>query len=116
LLGVSGLGPSKALAMLSGSPVDAIRTYIWTENSAALAKVPGIGARTAARIILDLKGKIGPVSASEVPSVDVEILSWLVTLGFTAADAQAAVVSLPRDTNMPFEEKARKALELLRPE
>ncbi len=116
LLGVSGLGPSKALAMLSGSPVDAIRTYIWTENTAALAKVPGIGARTAARIILDLKGKIGPVSASEAPSVDVEILSWLTTLGFTAADAQAAVARLPRDASMPFEERARKALELLRRE
>ena len=117
LLGVSGLGPSKALAVLSGSPVDAIRSYIWTENTAALAKVPGIGARTAARIVLDLKGKIGPVSADGGgATVDAEILSWLTTLGFTAADAQSAVARLPRDPGISFEEKARKALELLRPE
>jgi holliday junction DNA helicase RuvA len=118
LLGVSGLGPAKALAVLSGSSVDAIRSYIWSENTAALSKVPGIGARTAARIILDLKGKIGPVSAAGggSASVDAEILSWLTTLGFSPADAQTAVARLPRDPSLSFEEKARKALELLRPE
>lgn len=117
LLSVSGLGPTKSLAIISGSPVDAIRTYIWTENTAALAKVPGVGARTAARIVLDLKSKIGPVSAtSGPPSVDSELLSWLTTLGFPPADAQRAVASLPRDAAMPFEEKARKALAILRPE
>ncbi len=119
LLGVSGLGPTKALAILSGSPVDAIRTYIWTENTAALAKVPGVGQRTAARIVLDLKGKIGPAAAAAdggAPSVDAELLSWLTTLGFPAADAQSAVARLPRDPALSFEEKARKALEILRPE
>ena len=117
LLSVSGLGPTKSLAIISGSPVDAIRTYIWTENTAALAKVPGVGARTAARIVLDLKSKIGPASAtSGPPSVDAELLSCLTTLGFPPADAQRAVASLPRDSSVPFEEKARKALEILRPE
>ena len=117
LLSVSGLGPTKSLAIISGSPVDAIRTYIWTENTAALAKVPGVGARTAARIVLDLKSKIGPVSAtSGPPSVDAELLSWLTTLGFPPADAQRAVATLPRDSSLSFEEKARKALDLLRPE
>ncbi|MGI8424755.1 MAG: Holliday junction branch migration protein RuvA [Chloroflexota bacterium] len=116
LLSVSGLGPTKSLAIISGSPVDAIRTYIWTENTVALSKVPGVGARTAARIILDLKSKIGPLSpTSTTPSVDAELLSWLTTLGFPAADAQRVVASLPRDPAMPFEEKARKALDLLRP-
>ena len=117
LLSVSGLGPTKSLAIISGSPVDAIRTYIWTENTAALAKVPGVGARTAARIVLDLKSKIGPVSATAgPPSVDAELLSWLTTLGFPPADAQRAVAQLPRDPAVSFEEKARQALEMLRPE
>jgi holliday junction DNA helicase RuvA len=117
LLSVSGLGPTKSLAIISGSPVDAIRTFIWTENTAALAKVPGVGARTAARIVLDLKSKIGPVSATGgPPSADAELLSWLTTLGFPPADAQRAVASLPRDASVSFEEKARKALDLLRPE
>jgi holliday junction DNA helicase RuvA len=117
LLSVSGLGPTKSLAIISGSPVDAIRTYIWTENTAALAKVPGVGARTAARIVLDLKSKIGPVSATAgAPSVDAELLSWLTTLGFPPADAQRAVAQLPRDPALSFEEKARQVLEILRPE
>jgi Holliday junction DNA helicase RuvA len=117
LLSVSGLGPTKSLAIISGSPVDAIRTYIWTENTAALAKVPGVGARTAARIVLDLKSKIGPVSTTAgPPSVDAELLSWLTTLGFPPADAQRAVAQLPRDAALSFEEKARQALEILRPE
>lgn len=116
LLGVSGLGPSKALAILSGSSVDSIRSYIWGENTAALARVPGIGQRTAARIILDLKDKIGPVSTTESGTDEGELLSWLTTLGFPAGAAQAAVAKLPKDSTLSFEEKARKALEILRPE
>lgn len=118
LLGVSGLGPTKALAVLSGSPVDTIRSYIWTENTAALSRVPGIGARTAARIVLDLKGKVTPSSGLSELTTDgeAELLSWLTTLGFGLAEAQAAVARLPRDASMPFEERARKALEILRPE
>jgi holliday junction DNA helicase RuvA len=115
LLGVSGLGPAKALAMLSGSSVEALRSYIWAENTAALARIPGIGQRTAARIVLDLKGKIGPVSA-EAGTDEGELLSWLTTLGFAANAAQAAVAKLPKDPALSFEDKARKALELLRPE
>ena len=115
LLGVSGLGPSKALAVLSGSSVDAVRSYIWTENTAALSKVPGIGARTAARIVLDLKGKVGPASESGAATDDAELLSWLTTLGFSPTEAHAAVAKLPRDAGLAFEDKARKALELLKP-
>ena len=115
LLGVSGLGPTKALGVLSGSSVEAVRSYIWTENAAALSRVPGIGARTAARIILDLKGKIGPAAESGAATDDAELLSWLTTLGFAPAEAHAALAKLPRDAALAFEEKARKALELLRP-
>ena len=115
LLGVSGLGPSKALAVLSGSSVDAVRSYIWTENTAALSKVPGIGPRTAARIVLDLKDKIGPAADGAAVSDDAELLSWLTTLGFSPAEAHAAVAKLPREAGLAFEDKARRALELLRP-
>ena len=116
LLGVSGLGPAKALGVLSGSSVDAVRSFIWAENTAALSKVPGIGARTAARIVLDLKDKIGPAAAEGAGATDdAELLSWLTSLGFSPAESHAAVAKLPRDAGLTFEDKARRALELLRP-
>jgi Holliday junction DNA helicase RuvA len=115
LLRVSGLGPAKALAMLSSASVDTIRAHIYGGNTAALAKLPGLGQRTAARIILDLKDKIGPAVAGG-SAEDGELLSWLTTLGFSAAQAQAAVAKLPKDATLSFEEKARRTLELLRPE
>ena len=62
LLGVRGLGPAKALALLSGSAVDALRADIAGENTAALMRIPGVGRRLAAQIVLDLKDKIGPVA------------------------------------------------------
>ena len=121
LLSVSGLGPTKALDVLSGASVDLIRSYIWGENTAALSRIKGIGQRTAARIVLDLKGKIGPAAApgpagSVASAEDAELLSWLTTLGFSAAQAQTALAKLPANPPLPFEEKARKALELLRPQ
>jgi holliday junction DNA helicase RuvA len=119
LLSASGLGPAKALAMLSSSSVDAIRSAIWEENAAVLARLPGIGPRTAARLILDLKSKIGPVSTTATNGSagdDGELLSWLTTLGFTPIQAQSALSKVPRGPGVTFEEKARKALELLRPE
>jgi holliday junction DNA helicase RuvA len=121
LLGASGLGPVKALGMLSSSSVDGIRAAIWEENGAVLAKLPGIGPRTAARLILDLKSKLGPPPAPSAgpgasTSADAELLSWLTTLGFSVVQAQAALSKVPREPGMTFEEKARTALELLRPE
>jgi Holliday junction DNA helicase RuvA len=114
LLGVSGLGPAKALALLSGSSVDSLRADIARENTRALARIPGIGQRTAARIVLDLKDKIGPAEAAGPD--DGEILAWLTTMGFAPAAAQAAVARLPKDGELSLEERVRKALEILRPE
>jgi Holliday junction DNA helicase RuvA len=114
LLGVSGLGPAKSLSILSGSSVDSIRADIAAENTRALARIPGVGQRTAARIVLDLKDKVGPVAAGAAE--DGELLAWLTTMGFPAAAAQAAVARLPKDGAQPLEDRVRQALELLRPE
>jgi Holliday junction DNA helicase RuvA len=114
LLGVSGLGPVKALALLSGSSPDSLRADIAHENIRSLARIPGIGQRTAARIVLELKDKIGPVAAESAG--DGELLAWLTTMGFPAAAAQAAIAQMPKDGSVPLEERVRKALELLRPE
>lgn len=114
LLGVSGLGPAKSLALLSGSSTESLRADIAHENTRSLARIPGIGQRTAARIVLDLKDKIGPVAAESAG--DGELIAWLTTMGFPAAAAQAAIAQMPRDGSLPLEERVRKALELLRPQ
>src|SRR5204862_8179761 len=62
LLGVSGLGPARALALLSASSVDALRADIGNENATALMRIPGVGRKLAGQIILDLKSKVGSVA------------------------------------------------------
>ncbi len=114
LLGVRGLGPSKALALLSASSVDALRGDIGRENVTALRRISGVGAKLAAQIVLDLKDKIGPVT--EGGADDGELLAWLTTMGFAPAEAQGAVAKLPRHGSVSVEERLRQALQILRPE
>ena len=114
LLTARGLGPAKALPLLSGSSVEALRAAIAGENTGALLRIPGIGRRLAAQIVLDLKDKLGPVTAEA--GADGEVLAWLTAMGFPAAEAQAAVAKLPRDPAPPMEERVRQALTILRPE
>jgi Holliday junction DNA helicase RuvA len=114
LLGVRGLGPAKALALLSGSSVEALHAAIAGENTGALTRIPGIGRRLAAQITLDLKDKLGPVAAEA--GADGEVLAWLTAMGFPAAEAQAAVAKLPHDPSLPMEARVRHALAILRPE
>jgi holliday junction DNA helicase RuvA len=115
LLGVRGLGPAKALALLSGASVEALCAAIAGEDTGALARIPGIGRRGAAQIVLDLKDKVGPAAAGAA-GVDGEVLAWLTAMGFPAAEAQAAVAKLPPDTPLSVEERVRRALAVLRPE
>jgi Holliday junction DNA helicase RuvA len=121
LLAVRGLGPAKALALLSGSAVDTLRADIAGENTAALRRIPGVGARLAAQIVLDLKDKMGPVPLTGVPGTsagDGEVLAWLTAMGFAAAEAQSAVARLPKGDWTPtaVEDRVRQALLILRPE
>jgi holliday junction DNA helicase RuvA len=118
LLAVRGLGPAKALALLSGSAVDSLRADIAGENTAALLRIPGIGRRLAAQIVLDLKDKIGPVlAAGGAGGGEGEVLAWLTAMGFSAAEAQAAVAKLPAaGADGAVEERVRQALLILRPE
>jgi Holliday junction DNA helicase RuvA len=78
-------------------------------------RIPGVGRKLAAQIVLDLKDKIGPVAAAEGPD-DGELLAWLTGMGYSAAQAQQAVAKLPPDATQPLEERLRLALAILRPE
>ncbi len=103
LITVSGIGPKGALAILSVLTPDDLRFAILSGDSKAIAKAPGIGKRTAERVILDLKDRIGAESSenalmsgsSPTPSVNEssrdEAVEALVALGYSSADAYRAV-------------------------
>jgi Holliday junction DNA helicase RuvA len=117
LLTVRGLGPARALALLCGSSAEALRAAIAGEHTGALTRIPGIGRRLAAQIVLDLKDKVGPAGAeAETATTDGEALAWLTAMGFPAAEAQAAVAKLPHHPSLPMEERVRHALAILRPD
>jgi len=97
LLGVSGIGPRTALALLSSLAVDDLVLAVESEQWRRLAAVPGIGKRTAERLVVELKGKLGdavPV-AGGVPVRD-DAVSALVNLGYPTRAAEEAVTELLR--------------------
>jgi Holliday junction DNA helicase RuvA len=117
LLGVSGIGPKVALSLLSSAPADELRTAIAGGDTARLARVPGIGKKTAERLVLELRGKLDvkglPAAAGATPAlmaVNSELAEMLVGLGFSAAEASAAIAALPADAPATIEDRLRLAL------
>jgi Holliday junction DNA helicase RuvA len=115
LLNVTGIGPRVAANILGATRPEPLLNAISAEDVAFLSRLPGVGKKTAARIILDLRGKlasIGGVSVGAVAgSVDGEVIEALQALGYTAAEANLAVVRLPRDSNASVEERIVAALQ-----
>jgi len=115
LIKISGVGPRTALAVLSGMSVADIAHAVTTQDAARLVKVPGIGKKTAERLLLELKGKIGADlgSAHTIATSDaqVDILQALVALGYSDKEAQAALKSLPKDVGVS--EGIKQALKAL---
>nr|HID12749.1 Holliday junction branch migration protein RuvA [Anaerolineae bacterium] len=113
LLSISGVGPKVALALLSTVSPDALRQAVLQEEPGLLTRVPGIGSKTARSIIFHLKDKLIPTGAEAVPllsDADAEVIAALTGLGFSLVEAQAALQSLPRDEDLPLEERVRQAL------
>ena len=114
LLGVSGIGPKVALSVLSFLPVDRLQAAITQEDVVMLARVPGIGPKTAKKLVFDLKDKIAvDVMPGEPQPVlteaDADLIAALTTLGYSISEAQEAIRSLPREA-LPLEERVRLAL------
>jgi holliday junction DNA helicase RuvA len=111
LLSVNGVGPKVALAIVSGSPAGELRRAIVLEDTARFQAIPGIGKKTAERIVLELKEKMSvdlevvPVSAG---AVDVTARDALVELGWTPVEAERALAET--DPDAPVEERVRQAL------
>ncbi len=113
LITVSGVGPKLALSVLSNMAPDALRMAIGQEHAEMLARVPGIGKRTAGKIVLELKDKMGEVEISEglaaLTEADAAVIDALTALGYSIVEAQRAVQGLPRDVT-EVEERLRRAL------
>ena len=105
LVKISGVGPRTALAILSGLSVNELAQAVSLQESGRLVKVPGIGKKTAERLLLELKGKIGadlglPGSGTPVTDHQTDILQALVALGYSDKEAQAALKALPKDVGV----------------
>ena len=113
LISVSRLGPKLALSMLSAMSAEKLAMTIATGNANLLAEVPGVGKKTAQRIILELKEKIGSGWATPPPELaeeNAEVLSALTTLGYSVREATGAIATLPLDPDLTLEEKIKLAL------
>jgi len=93
LLGVNGVGPKVALTILSAGSGEAVRRAIMQGDLALLVSVPGVGKKTAQKIILDLKGQL--VEEEGLPSGDTEVIDALVGLGYPMQTAREAVKKIP---------------------
>ena len=101
LIKISGVGPKIALGVLSGLSVADLAGAVARQEGGRLQKVPGIGKKTAERLLLELKGKLGPELAASGTAIasdaQADIVQALVALGYNEKEAAAALKALPRD-------------------
>jgi Holliday junction DNA helicase RuvA len=115
LLGVDGVGPKAGLSLLSALTPDAIRRAVFNEQADIFSRAPGVGKKTAQKILLYLQDKIKAVSGLEpvaaMSDVETEVLAALTALGYSVVEAQAAIQAIPRATPQDVEERLRLALQ-----
>ncbi len=119
LITVKGVGPKTALTILSGLDADALGGAIARQDVAALSRVPGIGKKTAERMVIELRDKMGAPGAG-IPGgggsdARTEAASALEALGYRRADADKALATLAKEgaDNLPVSDLVKKALQLL---
>jgi Holliday junction DNA helicase RuvA len=103
LVKISGVGPRTALAILSGLSVAELAQAVSLQQGGRLVKVPGIGKKTAERLLLELKGRLGPDLARPAAAANetqADIVQALVTLGYSEREAGAALKPLPPDVGV----------------
>ncbi len=118
LLSVSGVGPKSAISVLSIANVDDLRCAIVSGNADMFKKVSGIGSKTAERIIIDLKNKLGPMNFSTssldlVNNQDLDVFEALSALGFQDSDIRNIYNQIPKDLEKSSD-KIKYALKLLK--
>jgi holliday junction DNA helicase RuvA len=117
LISVSGIGPRLAITILSGMPADAMIASIKGNNIAALTRIPGIGKKTAERMVLELRDKLDhfgvPDAAAAASPVEEDVISALVNLGYQRSLAEKTLSRLGTAAGEPFDGLFRKALAAL---
>jgi holliday junction DNA helicase RuvA len=108
LLSVNGVGPKVALAIVSGSAPAELRKAIALEDTKRFEAIPGIGKKTAQRVVLELKEKLGVAIDATAPVADLVARDALVELGWSMQDAERALADV--DADLPVEEQLRHAL------
>jgi holliday junction DNA helicase RuvA len=110
LLSVSGVGPKVALAIVSGSTPEELRRAIALEDTARFQAIPGIGKKTAQRVVLELKEKLGEGDAPAAPGAKPHLVAReaLMELGYSLVEADQALAEI--DPDLPSEERVRLAL------
>jgi len=110
LINVSGIGPRTALAILSTFSPERFEAAIARGDTETLSSVPGVGKKTAARLALELKGKFEKAGVQWLSSHD-DVRAALISLGYTAAEANAATANLPDSPELSLEGKIKLALQ-----
>jgi Holliday junction DNA helicase RuvA len=114
LLGVDGVGPKVALSVLSTLSLDAVQRAVFSDEPELLSRVPGVGKKTAQKMLLHLKDKLRPSEAlagvAAMADYDSEVLAALTALGYSVIEAQSAIQAIPRDAPVEVEERLRLAL------
>ncbi len=127
LIGVNGIGPRAALSILSELSADDLRFAILSDDAASIAKAPGVGKKTAQKVILELKDKLnledafeeklshqaGGIGAGELPGAAEDAIEALVALGYPAVEARQAVRAVPDQDTLEVETLLREALKNL---
>ncbi len=114
LLTVSGVGPKVALATLSIMSPDALRMALVNEEPGLIARVPGVGKRTAEKMVVELKSKVkgggtGVSAMAQMVDSDLEVVEALIALGYSVVESQRAVQGLSKDLH-GTEDRLRAAL------
>ena len=115
LLTVQGVGPRLALSVLSTLSLDVLRSAVAQEQHEVIDRVPGVGRKTAEKIVFALKDKLGAGEAlgalGPVSDVDTEVIGALTALGYSVVEAQAALQSIPKGQGRDVEDRIRLALQ-----
>ncbi len=115
ILSVDGVGARTALSVLSTLNVETVQRAVFNDEPDLLSQVPGIGKKTAQKMVLYLRDRLKPVSGLEkiaaMSDVDSEVLAALTALGYSVVEAQTAIQSIPKDASADVEERLRLALQ-----
>lgn len=114
LISVSGVGPRTGLAILSTLTVEQLRGSVMRDQPEILTRVPGIGKKTAEKIIFELKSKLKAATMPELALIsdsDSDVIAALTALGYSVVEAQSAISAIPRDAPKDVETRVMLALQ-----